>query len=374
MAESNKSFVVKSPNGISFEFSPWTDKAKFQITSIHIKEELGGEIAGGTVELRYNATDEEALRYITEQNTGIIRVVDEKENGLSYEIPVCIHKRNHLIDTIHLDVLCIPSIEFITKKNSVSFDDIDSAIEKLYPGNRDIRTKPDSGVSNMPEIQRCRSDYDFCSYLCKSYKKDSIFCFGWEGLMIKDRIGKNSFGNDEPDEKMKLLNGTGIVISSSQRMTYNTDLTEERKPFFPFTDTELSLTKTDYSEVEPKYVTTMMYADEYHIIGKEYMAHVENWKHNSKQLSTDLYYALKARSVDIPFYKIGDIVMLNRFAEVEGDAESSNPYKNYLVKSNEIFYSNEKSNKVDSYGSKFSWTSLFIGLDKGEWNEIKKES
>lgn len=368
------SFYVETANGISLEFSPWTDDAKFFLTDLHIHESLGGEIAGGSICMRFDTTNEEALKFITEQNTGIIRIIDSKENGISYEIPVCIHTRSHLMDTITLDVLCIPSLSFISSKNTVSFDDISTAIEKLYPGNRDIRTKPDSGVSNIPEVQRCRSDYDFCSYLCKSFKKETVFSFGWEGLMLKDRIGKNSYNNDEPDDSMVIVNGAGYVISSMQRMTYNSDLINERKPFFPFTETDLSLTKADYSEVEPEYVTAMMFADEYHIIGKDYRAHIENWKYNSKLLSTDLYYAIKVRSVDMPFYKIGDVIKLKKVAIVEGDSESSNPYQNYIVKSNELFYSNEKSNKVDSHGMKFSWTSLLIGLDKGEWSEIKKES
>lgn len=368
------SFLVETANGISLEFSPWTDDAKFFLTDLHIQESLGGDLAGGSINMRFDVTNEDALKFITDQNTGIIRIKDNKENGISYEIPVCIYTRSHLLDTITLEVLCVPSLEFISKKNTISFDDIDTAINKLYPGNRDIRTKPDSGVSDLKEIQRCRSDYDFCTYLCKSYKKETVFGFGWEGLMIKDRVGKNSYNKDEPDDSMIIVNGSGYVVSSMQRMTYNSNLVENRKPFFPFTSTDLSLTKTDYSEFEPKNVTSMMFADEYHIVGKDYRAHLENWKYNSKLLSSDLYYSVKVRTVDMPFYKLGDVIKLNRLATVEGESESSNPYQNYIVKSNELFYANEKSNRVDSQGMKFSLTSLLIGLDKGEWCEIKKES
>ena len=368
------SFYTETSNNISLEFAPWTDDAKFLLTCIHIQESLGGGLAGGSIDLRLDATDESALKFITEQNTGIIRIKDNKENGLSYEIPVCIHTRNHLLDTLHLDVLCVPSLDFITKKNTVSFDDIDSAIDKLYQGVKDIRTKPDSGVANQPEIQRCRSDYDFCNYLCKSYKKDSVFCFGWEGLMIKDRIGINSFGDEEESTKIYMVNGGSMTAASTQKMTYNSDLTEQRKPFFPFEDSEISLTQDDYSDKEPQNVTSMMFGEEYHIVGKDYKAHIENWKHNSKLLSTDLYYNIKIKGVDIPKYKIGDVINFAKLQVTDGQKDASNPYTEYIVKSNEFFYANDKADLVDSNGFKLSWTTLLIGIDKGEWGEIKKES
>lgn len=368
------SFLQETSNNISLEFSPWTDDAKFLLDFVHIKEELGGEIASGSIDMRFDTKNEEALKLITEQNTGILRIKDNKENGLSYEIPVCIHSRNHLLDTFHIDFLCIPSTEFITKKNSFVYDDIDSAIEKLYTGVRDIRTKPDSGVSSVPEIQRCRSDYDFCTYLCKSYKKDSIFCFGLEGLMIKDRVGKNSFDMDEPDSAIVLVNGGSMSVTTTQKLTYNSDLIEERKPFFPFENSEISLTPNDYSDMEPKYVTSLMFGEEYHIVGKEYKAHLENWKHNSKYLSSNLYSSLKIKGVNVPNYKIGDMVKLGRISEKEGEKEAGNPYNNYIVKSNEFFYASDKINYIDENGLKLSWTSLLIGVDKGDWNEIKKES
>lgn len=368
------SFITKTSSGISIEFAPWTDDGKFLITTLHMKEELGGEIARGSIDLRFDATDEVALKYITEQNTGILRLRDEKENGLSYEIPVCIYSRNHILDSIHLELLCVPSLEFSTKKNTVVFDDINQAIEKLYPGNRDIRVSPDSGVDGIKEVQRCRSDYDFCNYLCKSFKKESVFSFGWEGLILKDRVGVNSYGNEEPDEKMLLLNGTQFTVISSQKMTYNSNLTDERKPFFPFENSEISLTSDDYSDREPKNVTSLMFGEEYHIVGREYAAHLENWKQNSKLLDSNLYYTVKIKGVDMPFYKIGDVIKLDRMAITEGDKESSNPFKNYIVKSNEVFYADDNTKYVDENGFKFSWTSLLIGLDKGDWCEIKKES
>lgn len=368
------SFYTETSNNISLEFAPWTDDAKFLLMNLHITESLGGSIAGGNLDMRFDVTNEEALQMITEQNTGIIRIKDNKENGLSYEIPVCIHSRNHLLDTIHLEVMCIPSLDFVSKKNTVSFDDIKSAVDKLYTGNKDIRTEPDSGVSNLPEIQRCRSDYDFCNYLCKSFKKDTVFCFGWEGLMIKDLIGINSFGVDESKERIQLINGGSMTAASTQKMMYNSDLLDQRKPFFPFEDSEISLTQEDYSDKEPMNVTSMMFGEEYHIVGKDYKAHIENWKHNSKLLSSDLYYCIKIKGVDIPKYKIGDVVNFTKLHVSEGEAEESNPFVNYIVKSNEFFYANDKTNYVDSNGFKLSWTTLLIGIDKGDWTEIKKES
>jgi hypothetical protein len=367
------SFYTEISNKVSIEFAPWTDDCKFLIDNIHIKESLGGEIAGGNVNLRMDATNEEALKFVTEQNTGIIRIKDNRENGLSYEIPVYIHSRNHLFDTIQLDVLCISDLDFITKKNTVSFDDIDSAIDKLYKGTKDIRTKPDSGVTSIPEYQRCMSDYDFCTRLCCSYKKNIVFGYGWEGLLIKDVTGVNSFGNDEPDDDLVILNGGDFSAVSTQKLTYNSNLTEERKPFFPFQGSDLSLTQGDYSEFDPKYVTSMMFGEEYHIIGQDYKAHLENWKYNSKLLSSDFYYNLKIKGRIMPSFKLGDNVKFVRASIGEGAKESSNPFDNYIVKSNEFFYSDDKYNVVDDSGMKFSWTSLLVGLDKGDWTEIKEE-
>jgi hypothetical protein len=66
----------------------------------------------------------------------------------------------------------------------------------------------------------------------------------------------------------------------------------------------------------------------------------------------------------MPHYKLGDVVIYDR-----ANQEKNIPWKNYLVTSNELFYSIDGNRKMDSDGFRFSWRTNLYGLEEGKWSQ-----
>ena len=81
---------------------------------------------------------------ITETNTGTIIISNEKEGGLTYTIPVFITSRRQLKYGVTLSLICTSDINFATKRITEVYDNIESAIELTYKGNKDINMDVDN--------------------------------------------------------------------------------------------------------------------------------------------------------------------------------------------------------------------------------------
>ena len=64
-------------------------------------EKLGGVIAGGEMNLWHDGTDD-AFKLVTDQKDGTITLVDEKEEGLTYEVPIYITDRKSFGNTLDI--------------------------------------------------------------------------------------------------------------------------------------------------------------------------------------------------------------------------------------------------------------------------------
>ena len=360
---------VINSSKISLEFTPWTDtvdgKSKYRITKLQLYEELGGAVPKGVMGLEHDGTDE-ALKLITEEDTGIIKLQDEKEDGNQYEIPIFITKRSYLFNIAHLEFVCIKDKTFFTTPVSANYPSIKEAIQTLYPGKQDIRIEPSADVDGIPESQNGETAYEFLTKLCYSYKAKSVFAFGWEGLLIKDLQGDfDSRGNKEP--KLELTGGKLLHATQPYQLNYNKLLNHD--PYDPWKGTQqddmFPTTKTDYTEVMPKNVGVMMDYEQYRIVGKNYLGHIQNLQTNRKLMDSNLYLDFEIRSTDMPSYKLGDVLIYKN-----KDEYNLNPFKTFLVKSNELFWTSDDSDgEVDWTGLRLSWTTKLVGLDKGTWTE-----
>ena len=265
-----------------------------------------------------------------------------------------------------MEFVCTEDKKFYTDLISTTYPSIKDAIQTVFPGKQDIRIEPDAGVDGKVESQNGETGYDFLTRLCYSYKARSIFTFGWEGLMIKDLMGDfDSRGNKEP--VLKLTSGKLMQITKPYQLNYNKKLNHQ--PYDPWIGTQddnmLPTTKQDYSDVMPKNMGVMMEYSEYSIVGKDYMGHIQNLQTNQRLMDSNLYTNFEIRSTDMPSYKIGDVLI----HEVPNDEEENiKPFKNFLVKSNELFWTSDDSDgEVDWSGLRFSWTTKLVGLQDGMW-------
>lgn len=357
---------VKNSTGISLEFKPWTtdlEPTRYRITKLQIYEELGGEIPRGKMGLEHDGS-QEALQLITEQNTGIIKLEDEKDGGLVYEIPIYITKKSSLYNILDIEFVCTQDKKFYANPISESYPTIKDAIQTVFPGKQDIRIEPDGAVDGIPESQNGETSYEFCKRMCYSYKANSVFAFGWEGLLIKELKSNNNEGAEDDIIEIK---GGLMQLTKPYQLNYNKYL--NHLPYDPWLGTQdddiLPTTKENYEDVMPKNVGVIMDYNQYGIVGKNYLGHIQNLMQNQRIMNSNLYTDFQLKATDMPKYKLGDVVSYKYPDEEEMKLY---PFKTFLVKSNELFWTSDDSDgEVDWNGLRFSWTSKLVGLERGDW-------
>lgn len=337
-----------SSYNISVDFTPWCDNG-FIIKSLHINEELGGKIADGVIEMELVGT-EESLKLVTKQYTG--KLIIEKEGGNIYNIDIFVVKREYYKNTLKLDFLCISDKKFYTELVSLEYPDLVSAINSLYPGKVDIRCLSD--INNQPRlIQNMETNHSYCTKLAYSFKKDSIFAFGWDGFLLKERIGKfDSRGNLEP--KLALIGGLGAESMDPNTMRYDSMLFE--KPWDPWLSVSENEETNKYSELVPQNSRTVKIFNKYITVGTDYSGIIENYIYNTEQMKSGMSNTLRIKLNDIPDYRLGDVIKYKHIKDKEI------PFSVYLVKANEFFYSIDGKTK-DTEGSNIFWVSKIVALD-----------
>lgn len=356
----------KNTYNISVKLTPWGEKG-YQVVSLHLFECLGGDIAHGELELWY-PNDNEAEKLITDQQTGELELKDTKENGLTFKIPIFIDSRRFFKNILRLKVTCISDKSFMVDRISTKHDDIGSAIKSLYPGEVDIRTKSDIN-NNIPIYQMDETNYSLCKRLAYSFKKNSIFAFGIEGFMLKETIGTNSLGKDENSYDMEFKGMLDMDNTEMYKLNYNRLL--NTTPFNPWEDTDNSATGNDYTDLQPVNCRSLINYTSYSIMGKDYYQLSENYQYNYNFLNSDYYASFTITGVDMPTYKIGDVLTYKR-----ADQKTSYPTNltKYLVASNEIFFSQNGASTRGPHGKQFEWTSKLLGIKEGEWSKDEEDN
>lgn len=355
------SMVINSAS-IQMDFKPWTDSG-YRIVNLHMIEYLGGRLATGEMELWHDSSDD-ALKLVTEQQTGTIRIKDTKEDGIEYEIPVFIKSRKFYKLKLNITFVCLSDIAFTEKLVSTEFDNIDDALKTLYPGKQDIRTTTDI-ANDLKIYQCCETSYELCTKLAYSFRNETIFAYSWEGLVIKELCGQsNSKGEMENLEKpgMKVSALTITEFTTPYTLNYNKYI--NYPPINPWEDTDNSTTQTDYTEYEFLNCRAMNSYDQYSIQGTDYYQLHQNYNYNRNLMDAGMYSTVMISSKDFPGYKIGDVI---EFRSPEQNTKY--PFTTFLVATNEIYYATEASNTLSPRGYAFEWTSTLYGLNKGDWGK-----
>lgn len=366
--------VIRNNNEISIEFTPWTDKLG-RIVRLQMVEQLGGEIPRGEVDMFVAGNEEEIKKLITDQKTGTIHIIDEKENGLEYKTDVYITDREFYENSLKLKFICTKDMNFYVKRITTYYKmGIKEAIEALFPDTPDrkeFRIEPANPEEKI-WYQNDETNYDICKRLCYAYKKDSIFHFGWDGLMIKDLCGiKDSKGNVEPKMRME------VDRLATQTCTYDLNYNKSVNSFvysaWDETSEKQSTTLAqDYSEFMSKNAKVSMNYKSYHVLGIDTYDYMKVAWDNLELMKNKGYTNLKVVYSDMPHYKLGDVVIYNR--ALQNEDNEILPWEDYLVTSNELFFSVDGNKQMDENGMRFSWTSNLYGLQEGKWSADPEDS
>ena len=350
----NYFFEIKSAN-LSISVEPFMSNG-YLVKNIELYEELGGSIAKGKIQL-VNDGSNKALELIT--NTYEVNIILKKKVGVSYEIKGYIDSRSYHKNFLNIHFLCVPNLDFLTKNIIREWDDIDSAIETLWTGKKDIRCNSDIG-NGIKILQASESDKELCSRLALSYKKNTIFAFGLEGFLLKDTIGIDSTGKQEPywqlDGEQEVEQDTNYIITYN----YNTYL----ENYDPFEGNE----ETGEEPIEgSKNIKVEILDKTYRLVHKDYGQLLDNYKSNKNFIYNDSSYNSLTVTYKntLPEYKLGDVIYYRRV-----DDHKRNPMNVFLVKSMNIYIEIEKNPEQNgvsdkSYGVEV--TSKLWGLkDNGE--------
>ena len=362
--------AIRNNNDISIEFSPWTDSLG-RITRLQMCEQLGGEIPHGEVDMFVAGNEEEIKSLITDQKTGTIHIIDEKEGGLEYKTDVYITYREFYENSLKLKFVCTKDMNFYVKRITTYYKmGIKEAIEALFPDKKEFRIEP-ANPEEKVWYQNDETNYDICKRLCYAYKKKSIFHFGWDGLMIKDLCGiHDSKGNKEPKMRME------VDRLATQTCTYDLNY-DKRVNSFVYSswdeveDKQSTTLAQDYAEFMSKRAKVSMNYASYQVVGIDLpvIDLYDHWKvawDNLELMKIKGYTNLKVVYSDMPHYKLGDVVIYNR--ALQNNDNEILPWEDYLVTSNEIFFSVDGNKQMDENGMRFSWTSHLYGLEEGAWS------
>lgn len=345
-------YVIESRK-TKIDFDPWFKKG-YRMSCLHLYEEIG-ELATGWMDLEL-CGNADSLSILNTQYTGKLTI--EVDGGNVYNIDVFITDRKYFKNNLSINFVCIKDPTFIRDHLIEAHTDITGTIQKLYPGNQDIRCETDIQDTEMKFYQSHQTNKEFLSDLCLAFKKESIFAFGWEGLLIKEIIGKDSQGNQEP--KLFTTGDASFEHKGGYKEIYDPNL--YNLSYNPWEDTEAKHIPKDYTEQEAENIRAVTKYKQTYYMNTPYVQVLENREYNK------MYYGSNFQVFNIvdqmfPKYKLGDVIGYKRNEQTSSNSPTW-LNKWYLVRSNELFVSSDKSNKVDARGLKFSFLTSLVALEK----------
>ena len=340
-----------SPCGVVVNIQPFMDN-NWKFTKLTMSEVVGGKIAEGNISLRSVGSDE-SIDLIRKTNYVTI-TLSCPDGGQTYNIKGFITNKNWTKNVLDVKFLCIPNHKFFSEATITNQTDPLTALKQLWGKENeeqcDIRCKSD--LNNEVSLQQLgESNYNICKTIAYSFKKNSIFCFGLEGFMIKDIIGINSKGNQEPEF---LVLGDGEVNQTSGfNLNFNYKL---------YKLVENPWESEDYSEKKQhSKLTSLTIDNEYYLINRDHFGLLNNYVHNKNLMESKFQTSLTVLTADsLPNFKIGDTIKYRRSTDSQ-----TNPFELFFVSKMSYFISTEGD--TDENGLNFSVSSILRGIgDKGQ--------
>lgn len=329
-----------SSNGNTVTILPFTDKG-YKFITLDCEEIIGGKIASGRIEMVHDGNPE-ALKLITDQETVDIELGTDKL-GTVLTIHGVIMHRNYFKNHLDIDFVCVHGKDFFTNRGQLIFDDIDSAIKSLWKGKIENRTKTDL-PSGIKYNQAGEFDHKFLGTLCGSYKKDTIYACGLDNLLIKDLIGIDSTGHNEPYWTMT-GGGDHVIqdVDNNYSMYYDYKLYKKPEDSWEEATSDPSLN-----------LMALMFDDRYRIIHKDYNILRENLYNNQRIYTSKMYNQLHVSNTSVfQAYRLGDVIKYKRPGE-----KDDIPFETYIISKITYHYRTEPgtNGETDQFPFKQDYT------------------
>ena len=348
----------RTSNSIHVTIDPFGPE-KFAFKCLRLHEQIGGELPYGNLRL---AAIELPLEDKTVEKTNFLKITIEQDDPVDkYEIYGFIVRRDWSPENgiFNITFACVPNVgdgkngKFfsLTKRKLYRKKKIKKVIEDTWEdlGDPRFRWKTDADPEPEDWWQDRWSDQDFLQRLCMSVQKKTLFCFDFEGLMVKDIYWKDRItGKPEPD---RIATGyeSHQPIQDSIDSNYNFRL--YRKIENACTDGEYK-----YGREISKNFELEVHNDTYRIYHKDINTRENIYKYNARLLETNLYNGVVLRYTDnLPPLRLMDTIKYGK-----GSEENEPTISTYMVTSMDFFISGDMAHQ-DEMGSMCSFTAVLRG-------------
>lgn len=345
-------------NGIHVTIDPFGPD-KFKFTCLTLDEKIGGELAYGNLKL--NAIELPAQEKIIEK-TNFLKITIEQDDPVDkYEIYGFIVRRDYSPENglFNMTFACVPNVgdgkngTFFSKTKRKLFKrkKIKKVIEDTWEDLGDPRFRWKTKADPPPEDwwQDRWSDQDFLQRLCMCVQKKTLFCFDFEGLMVKDIYWYDRItGKPEPDR----------IVTGYESHQPVQDSIDSNYNFRLYRDIENACTDGEYKygrEISKNFELEV-HEDTYRIYHNSINTRENIYKYNARLLETNLYNGVIVRYTDnLPPLRLMDTVKYGKGSEKNEPTVST-----YIVTNAHFFLSGDMGHQ-DEMGSMCSFTFVLRG-------------
>ena len=360
----------RTERGVTVEVKPFTDQDDITFVFLDIQDHIGTQPAHGEIRLRYIKRETEDLY----RETNVVNLIIEQEDPHDkYDINGWINQKiwNHELGILTLRFVCVPlstqgQFAYRTRVRKFEKYKIKDLIQEVW-GDVGVprfrwRTVPEPDIPIDDYFQDRFTDWQFLNKLCFSVRKNTLYSFDFEGLIVKDikdwedRI----WGFPEPYRIAVALDDHTAIDSGNVVHNYESRLYKKiENPAFnneewlqpPAPGDELS--KNFRSEILDDEFRIYRRQDNYPRLEKCQ----DNYRYNNRLVSSCFLSSIALRYTDnLPPLRVLDVI---KYAKAPEEVEPVT--STYVVTDVRIFISGDKDH-LDEYKLKFSSTCIIRGL------------
>lgn len=361
---------------IIIEISPF-ELLGYEFHTLTLYEEIGGKLAQGKLtlapkQLQGEVEDQQAVY----QWNNLYISIKDYSNDISYYIFGWITRKETIEKMLCVDFVVFPYYsggeenycrQFLTLGRSRvhtierqgATEGLKQLVCSLWKGPWQREPWPDircTSISNnlLPEYiwQRNESDYAFLNKILYSYKENSIFGYGINGLFIKDMISQ-----DEPN---KIVLGQ-IETTQESGFSRNFEYRLHQKHQNPWEQGE--------NEVDTGQFSVLTHDNNYSILSKDFSALLYNYRQNNMIMRTRFFSSFQTYTVhQLPSPKLGECVSYTQKVDGENNKEGL-----FINSSNQYFFANPMSGDRDHHDNIFSVTSVYRGIEDNQQDIFKDQ-
>ena len=333
-------------NGISIEFDEFPQN-KFSFLHLKLTERMCGEHPYG--ELQLKSIEEPAMDEKFKKVNFFKINLKEKDPYDEYELTCFVvhHDWSPEVGIFTLNFMCVPfndegkNGKYFSKTKVATYKQkkIKDLIKEIwnddgqgprYPRFR-WKTKADPPPEDWWQDRWCTED--FLNRLCLSIQKNTLFCYDFDGLMIKDITGWKAREEEKP-EPYRIISG----YASMQPISDHIENTYSYRLYRPI---ENSDTEGDYKwkKAVSKRFQPEIHEDIYRVYHKDIDSRQKIYKHNLRLVEDGFYNTIFLRYKDhLPPVRLGETVYYAKATDLVDPEE-----KTFIVYSIDLFLSGNMS-------------------------------